>query len=69
MRFHFDFIFHRNSCKQTVYTLTRRRVQRCLICVFNVCLGPKNAFGKYIESSNMQIPLGTTETQHVRKLS
>ena len=33
--------FYRNSCKKTVYTLIRRRIQRRQIWVCTVCLGPK----------------------------
>ena len=38
--FHFEFIFDRHFYKQTVKTLTRRRVLRRLIWVCTVCLGP-----------------------------
>ena len=41
VRFHFYFISNRNSCEQTVQTLTRRRVLRRLIWIYTVCLGPK----------------------------
>ena len=40
--FRFYFIPNRNSCKQTVKTLIRRRILRRLIWVCTVCLGPKN---------------------------
>ena len=36
------FFFYRNSCEQTVNTLTRCRVLRRLIWVYTVCLCPKN---------------------------
>ena len=40
--FYFYFIFDTNSYKQTVKTLTRRRVPQCLIWVCTVCLCPNN---------------------------
>ena len=40
--FHFYSISNRNSCKQTMQTLVRRRILRRLIWVCTVCLGPKN---------------------------
>ena len=40
--FHFYHIFDRNSCEQTVYTLTRQRIMRRLIWVCTVCLCPKH---------------------------
>ena len=39
---HFFSIFNRNSCKQTVKTLIRRRILWHLIWVCTVCLCPKN---------------------------
>ena len=52
--FHLCLIFNRNSCKQTVKTLIRRRVLRRLIWVCTVCLCPKNgALGLYgLSTSN-----------------
>ena len=42
--FIFYCILHRNSCKQTVLTLIRRRVMRRLNWVFDVCIIPKGSF-------------------------
>ena len=73
------FIFDRNSCKQTVSTLIRIRVLRCLIRVYTVCLGlqlwdARHTWVKLYKTQNSQTSsklfcFKNVYTQNVYKIS